>query len=96
MYVTLRQYPRITPVDFNTLMSRAAEVEALIRQVSGFVRYELVRTTNGITSLTLCKDRVGAEASNLRVAAWIDLNLPGLLANAPVISGGEQVMHFSA
>jgi hypothetical protein len=96
MYVSMRQYPRITPVDFNTLMSRAVDVEGLIRQVSGFVRYDLVRTTNGITSLTYCKDRVGAEASNLKVAAWIELNLPGLLANAPVISGGEQVVHFSA
>jgi hypothetical protein len=96
MYVTMRQYAGISPANFDILMSRTADVEALVRRVSGFVRYDLVRTTDGITSVTLCKDRVGAEASNLKVAAWIELNLPALLAKAPVITGGEQVVHFSA
>jgi hypothetical protein len=96
MYVTLRQYAEITPENFDTLMSRSAEVELLIRQVTGFVQYQLVRTPNGITSVTLFNDRVGAEVSNLRVAAWVESNLPTLLANAPVITGGEQVVHFTA
>jgi hypothetical protein len=96
MYVSIRQYPGITPASFTILMSRAADVEALIRHVAGFVRYDLVRTTDGITSLTFCKDRAGAEASNLKVAAWIELNLPALLVKAPVISGGEHVLHFAA
>jgi hypothetical protein len=96
MYVTLRQYTRITPASFDLLMSRASEVGALIRQVSGFVRYDLVRTTNGITSITFCKDRDGAEASNLKVAAWIASNPPALPPKAPVITGGEQVVHFTA
>jgi hypothetical protein len=96
MYTTLRQYGGITAADFITLMSRTADVEILIRKVPGFVQYQLVRTTAGITSITVCKDRVGAETSNLTVAAWIELNLPALLAKSLVITGGEQVVHFSA
>jgi hypothetical protein len=96
MYATMRQYGGISPANFDTLMSRSEDVEVLIRKVSGFVQYQLVRTAAGITSITVCKDRAGAEASNLKVAAWIELNLPALLTPAPVITGGEQVVQFSA
>jgi hypothetical protein len=96
MYATLRQYAGITPADFDTLMSRKADVEALIREVPGFVQYDLVRTGDGLTTLTVCKDRAGTEASNAKVAEWIKQNLPALQATAPKITGGEDVLHFSA
>jgi hypothetical protein len=96
MYVTVRQYAEITPATFDTLMSQRAEIAALHRDVPGFVQYDLVRTDYGLTSFSVCTDRIGAEVSNLSVAAWIELNLPGLLKQAPLISGGEQVMHLSA
>jgi hypothetical protein len=96
MYATMRQYAGITPADFDTLMSRKADVEALVRQVPGFVQYDLVRTDDGITSVTICKDQAGTEASNKQVAAWIGENLPALQAKAPTITGGEDVLHFSA
>jgi hypothetical protein len=96
MYATMRQYAGITPADFDTLMSRKADVETLIRQVPGFVQYDLVRTDGGITSLTVCKDQTGTEASSKQVAEWIGQNLPALQANAPKITGGEDVLHFSA
>jgi hypothetical protein len=32
----------------------------------------------------------------LKVAAWIELNLPALLVATPVITGGKQVAHFTA
>ena len=95
MYATMRQYAGITPANFDTLLSRKADVEALIREVPGFVQYDLVRTADGITSLTVCTDQAGTEASNKQVAAWIGQNLPTWPATAPVISGGEDVVHFS-
>jgi hypothetical protein len=96
MYATMRQYAGITPADFDTLMSRKADVETLIRKVPGFVQYDLVRTDGGITSLTVCNDQAGTEASSKKVAEWIGQNLPTLQANAPKITGGEDVLHFSA
>ena len=96
MYATLRQYAGITHADLNTLMSRKADVEALIRDVPGFVQYDLVRTGDGLTTLTVCNDRAGTEASNVKVAAWIKQNLPALQATAPKITGGEDILHFSA
>jgi hypothetical protein len=96
MYATLRQYAGITPADFDSLMSRKGDVEALIREVPGFVQYDLVRTADGITSLTVCRDQAGTEASSSQVAAWIKQNLPSMQANLPVITGGEDVIHFTA
>jgi hypothetical protein len=96
MYATMRQYAGITPAIFDTLMSRKADIETLIRDVPGFVQYDLVRTADGLTTLTVCSDRAGTETSNMKVAAWIGENLPAMKANPPVVTGGEDMLRFSA
>ena len=96
MYATMRQYAGITPAAFETLMSRRADVETLIRQTPGFLQYDLVRTTDGMTSLTVCKDQAGTDESNRQVAAWITKNLPALGSSKPTITAGETVFHFAA
>ena len=96
MYATMRQYTGITPAAFDTLMSRRAEVETLIRQTPGFLQYDLVRTQDGITSVTVCKDKAGTEESNRQVATWITTNLPALVTSKPTITAGEDVIHFAA
>jgi hypothetical protein len=95
MYATMRQYSGITPADFDALMGRKTDVEALVREVPGFVQYDLVRTPEGITSFTVCKDQAGTDTSNKQVSAWIGQNLPNLQATAPKITGGEDVLHFT-
>jgi hypothetical protein len=96
MYATMRQYAGITPAAFDTLMSRRAEVETLIRQTPGFLQYDLVRTKDGMTSLTVCKDQAGTDESNRQVATWITKNLPELVSNKPTITAGDAVFHFAA
>jgi hypothetical protein len=96
MYATFRQYSGITPAAFDALIGRKADIETLIRKVPGFVQYDLVRTTDGMTTLTVCKDQAGTEASNKQVAAWIGQNLPALQTSSPVVTGGEDVLHFMA
>ena len=96
MYATLRQYSGITPATFDALIGHKAEIESLIRKVPGFVQYDLVRTTDGVTTLTICNDKAGTEASNKQVAAWIGQNLPAMQTSSPVVSGGEDVLHFMA
>ena len=96
MYATMRQYAGITPTVFESLMSRKADIEALIRTVPGFIQYDLVRTADGLTTVTVCSDQAGTEASNKSVAEWIGQNLPALQATPPVITKGEDVLHFSA
>ena len=57
MHATFRQYSGITPATFDALIGRKSEIETLIRKVPGFVQYDLVRTTDGMTTLTICNDR---------------------------------------
>jgi hypothetical protein len=96
MYATMRQYAGITPADFDSLLGHEAEIKTLIRNVPGFVQYDLIRTADGVTTLTVCHDRTGAEVSNLQVAAWIEQNLPAMMTTALVTTGGEDMLRFSA
>jgi quinol monooxygenase YgiN len=96
VFATMRQYAGIAPAAFETLMSRRADVEAVIRQTPGFLQYDLVRTQDGMASFTVCTDQAGADASNRQVAAWIAKNLPALATSAPTITAGEAVLHFAA
>jgi hypothetical protein len=96
MYTTLRQYAGITPTVFDTFMSRKADVETLIRQVPGFLHYDLVRTADGFTTVTVCKDQAGTDESSKQVSAWIAEHLPALQSKTPTITAGENVLHFSA
>ena len=96
MYATLRQYAGVSPTDFETLMGRKADIETLIRQVPGFVQYDLVRTADGMTTMTIFDDKAGTESSNTQVAEWIGQNLPTLQTSPPVITAGEDILHFSA
>jgi len=96
MHATFRQYSGITPAAFDALIGRKSEIETLIRKVPGFVQYDLVRTTDGMTTLTVCNDPAGTEASNKQVATWIGQNLPALQTSPPVVTGGEDVLHFMA
>jgi hypothetical protein len=96
MFATMRQYTGIAPAAFETLMSRRADVESLIRQTPGFLQYDLIRTKDGMTSLTVCTDQVGTDESNRQVAAWITRNLPALVTAKPTITAGEDVLHFAA
>jgi len=96
MYATMRQYAGVTPAVFDTLMSRKADIETLIRKVPGFVQYDLVRTADGLTTVTVCKDQAGTEASNTQVAEWIGQNVPTLQTSPPVITAGEDILHFTA
>jgi hypothetical protein len=95
MYVAFRQHKDLTPADIDRLISRATEVERLMREIPGFVEFRLVRMTNGISSIALFDDRVGAEVANYSLSAWFNARLPNLPAKAAVVISGEQVMHFS-
>jgi len=96
MYATVRQYAGINDQAFTALLNRRADVEAVIQQTPGFAQYDLIRTTGGMTSVTVCTDKAGAEDSNRRVAAWIQANMPALAPTPPQIATGESVIHMSA
>jgi hypothetical protein len=77
------------------LARRTDEVEQLIRDVSGFVSYSLVRTADGGFSVSVFEERAGTEESSRRAADWIRQNAPQVAGSPPEIIKGEAFLQFS-
>ena len=77
------------------LEERKAEVEALIRGVPGLISWGLMRTSDGCTTFTLCKDKAGADQSVTIARDWIKKNASDVRASAPTITEGPVSMRIS-
>jgi len=80
---------------FDILEERKGEVESIIRSVTGFVGYTLIRTDNGGVTVTVCQDKAGTDES-LRVARdWIQENASDLDTSPPAVSEGSVPINLS-
>ncbi len=93
MYATVRNYKSMQGNAIEELTRRRHDVESLIKKVPGFETYHLLKTADGMTSVTVCKDQAGAEESNRQVAAWIKEHMPTFLPTPPQVSAGEVLIH---
>jgi hypothetical protein len=76
------------------LEKNKADVEKLIRAIKGFVSYSLVRTHDGVFSVSVFQDKAGADES-VRVARdWIKKNASDTGAAAPTVSEGTVILHL--
>ena len=81
---------------FDELERRTDEVEKLIRGVSGFVSYYLVRTEDGGGfTVSVFEDKTGTDES-IRVAAdWVRQNVPQAAGSPPEVMEGRVVLQLS-
>jgi hypothetical protein len=75
------------------LDQKKGEVESLIKGVAGAVGYDLVRTSDGGVSVTVCENTASADETVKIAAEWIKNN-SSTGASAPRISEGESIVHF--
>ena len=95
MYTVVRQYSgQGIPQLIDVLESKKDEVERLIRGVSGFVSYTLLRTSDGGITITVCEDKAGTDESIQVAAEWVRQNAPTDVP-PPVISEGETILHLN-
>ena len=80
---------------FELLEQRKAEVEDLIRSVSGFQAYTLMRTDDGGGTGTVCEDKAGTDQSLQLARDWIQQNASDLGTNPPVVSEGSVILQLS-
>ena len=80
---------------FDLLEQRKAEVEELIRGVSGFQAYTLMRTDDGGVTVTVCQDKAGTDQSLQLARDWIQQNAADLGTDPPAVSEGPVVLHLS-
>ena len=93
MFATVRRYSGVSPEAGEELARRREEIQALVSAVPGFWAYHLLRTSDGVASVTVCADEAAVVEAGRRVAAWIRAHLPGLLPRPPEIAAGEVLIH---
>ncbi len=80
---------------FELLEQRKSEVEDVIRGVSGFVAYLLIRTDDGGVTVTVCQDKAGTDESLQVARDWIQQNAADIGASPPAVSEGSVVLNLS-
>ena len=96
MHAVVRNYSGQGAVAlFELLEQRKSEVEDLIRSVSGFRAYTLIRTEDGGVTVTVCDDKAGTDQSLQVARDWIQQNASDLDASPPTVSEGPAVLQLS-
>jgi heme-degrading monooxygenase HmoA len=95
MHAVIRHYRGNSQL-FDELERRTTEVETVIRGVSGFVSYYLVRTADGGGfSVSVFEDKAGTDES-IRVAAdWLRQNVPQAAGSPPEVLEGSVVLQMN-
>ncbi len=80
---------------FELLEQRKAEVEEIIRSVSGFQAYTLLRTDDGGATVTVCTDKAGTDQSLQVAREWIQRNAADLGTEPPAVSEGPVSLYLT-
>lgn len=94
MYASIRRYAAADPRLWDQIQQQRASLEAAFRQVRGFRSWYLVRTGDGLTTVTLCEDQAGAEASVRVAASWVQEHMPDLISGGPEVTNGEVALQL--
>lgn len=95
MHVVTRTYTgRGAKELFDVLEKRKSDVEKLIRSIDGFVNYSLVRTSDGGFSVSVFRDKSGADESIKQAKDWISKNAGNTGASAPAVLEGRAILHL--
>jgi heme-degrading monooxygenase HmoA len=93
MYATVRSYT--TGGEFgDALVEHADEIRPLLTEIDGFRAYYLLRTDDGVVSVSVYDDQAGAEESTRAAATWVAENLSDLQVSPPQVKTGEVVINF--
>lgn len=92
MYGVIRRYSNGSTLA-SEFEDRPADVADAIR-APGCIAYYAIREGNVLTTITICANRVEAEATNHRAAAWVRDNVPELSTSVPEVTEGEVIVQF--
>ena len=91
MYASIRQYNGRNVAEFSRRVQEG--FVPIVRQVPGFLAWYLVDGGGGsLFTITVCEDRVGAEASVSAAADWVPDNVGDLVEGSPAVINGEVLL----
>ena len=94
MYTVIRNYTG-TPTLADDLKKRSKDIQGEIGSVPGFIAYYLVKTTDGMISVTVCENKTGCDESTKRAASWLKQNMPNVKIAPPQVTSGELAFKFA-
>ncbi len=95
MYAVVRNYSGQGAKElFDLLEQRKSEVETIIRSVTGFVSYTLLRSEDGGVTVTVCQDKTGTDESMRVAKEWIQENASDIGSSPPSVSEGSVVLQL--
>ena len=95
MHAVVRNYSGAGAKElFDLLEQRKADVEAVIRKVPGLMSYTLLRSDSGGVSVTVCKDKAGADESLKVAREWIQKNASNTGASPPAVMEGSVIIQI--
>ena len=94
MFASIRKYKE-APAFADDLSKRQEEVKSILRPIRGFQAYYLIKTNEGVTSVTVCDDRAGTEESNRVTSAWMKEHLPAFATGPQDITTGDVRFHLN-
>jgi hypothetical protein len=71
-------------------------IRSLITAIDGFVSYTLARAADGGYSVSVYRDRAGAEESTRQAREWVRANVSPAVGGPPEVSEGDVLFHFDA
>ena len=80
---------------FDLIEERKAEVESVIRSVTGFISWLCIGTDDGGVTVTVCQNKAGTDESIQVAWAWIRENASDLATSPPAVSEGSVLLHVS-
>jgi hypothetical protein len=89
MYAVLRTYSGVGHAAVDALVARQSDVERILREIPGFRAYYLLKTADGMASVTVCDDKAGTEQSTQAAATFLRQELPGRFTTPPPVIEGE-------
>ncbi|MEJ2122822.1 MAG: hypothetical protein P8Z76_19395 [Alphaproteobacteria bacterium] len=95
MYVAIRLYDGVKSPDEAAAKVRM-EFLPVISKIPGFQEYYAIKTGDGtMASISVFKDKPGADVSVQAATKWVQKNLSQFLPNPPKVISGETVAHTS-
>ena len=92
MYATIRIYGEAEGLA-DAVAENKADILGRFREIDGFRSYYMVKTGPvSATSITVCDDQAGAEATNELARDYIATNFTNLSIGAPEVHVGEVAM----
>jgi len=95
MHTVLRYYHG-NPQLADELARRRAEVESVVREVPGFVSYQMLKAPEATVSVTTCETREACEETSRRAAEYLKQHASEIKAGAPAILAGDVLIDFRA